>query len=126
MKEHLQQIQSDDIHNHYLGKTIHNELISIMESKVQEAITTWTKQAKHYIIILDCTPDVSHQEQFSLTIQFVKLDESPDVPVSKEELFFLSRKQVAKNYQMLYYKNRKLCSYCQKTFMVRNMTMGLI
>ena len=87
MKEHLRQIQSDDIHDHYLGKTIQNELISIMGSKVQEEITTWTKQAKYYTIILDCTPDVSQQEQFSLTIWFVKLDVSPDVPVSIEEHF---------------------------------------
>ena len=87
MREHLRRIQSDEIHDHYLGKTIQNELISTMASKVQEVITMWTKQAKYYTIILDCTPDVSHQEQFSLTIRFVKLDESPDVPVSIEEHF---------------------------------------
>jgi len=65
MREHLRRIQSDEIHDHYLGKTIQNELISIMASKVQEVITTCTKQVKYYIIILYCTPDVSHQEQFS-------------------------------------------------------------
>ena len=39
------------------------------------------------MIMLDCTPDVSHQEQFSLTIRFVKVDEFPDVPVTIREHF---------------------------------------
>ena len=48
MKEHLRRIQLDDMHDHYLGKTIQNELISITGSKVQEIIIIWTKQAKYY------------------------------------------------------------------------------
>ena len=34
--------------------------------------------------ILDCTPDESHQEQFSLTIRHVK---SPEIPVAIQEHF---------------------------------------
>ena len=69
MKEHTRRIQSEVIHDHYLGKTIQNELINIMGSKVRETIITSIKTAKYFAIILDCTPDVSHQEQFSLTIE---------------------------------------------------------
>ena len=38
MKEHLRRIQDDEIHDHYLGKSIQNELISIMGSKVRTVI----------------------------------------------------------------------------------------
>ena len=87
MKEHTRRIQSEVIHDHYLGKTIQNELINIMGSKVRETIITSIKTAKYFAIILDCTPDVSHQEQFSLTIRHVKIDDSPEVPVAIQEHF---------------------------------------
>ena len=41
MKEHLRLIQCENIHDHYLGKTIQNELINIMGSKVRETIIAW-------------------------------------------------------------------------------------
>ena len=49
IKEHLRQIQCEAIHDHYLGKTIQNELINLMGSKVRETIITWIKKAKYYI-----------------------------------------------------------------------------
>ena len=67
MKEHTRRIQSEVIHYRYLGKTIQNELINIMGSKARETIITLIKKAKYFAIILDCTPYVSHREQFSLT-----------------------------------------------------------
>ena len=100
MKEHTRRIQSEVIHDHYLGKTIQNELINIMGSKVRETIITSIKKAKYFAIILDCTPDVSHQEQFSLTIRHVKMDESPEVPVAIQEhfiSFYLLRKLLVRN-----------------------------
>ena len=87
MKEHLSRIQCEDIHDLYLGKTIQNELIKIMGSKVRETIIARVNKAKYYAIILDCTPDVSHQEQFSLTIRFVKMNSFPEVPVTIQEHF---------------------------------------
>ena len=87
MKEHTRRIWCEEIHDHYLSKTIQNELIDIMGSKVRETIITWINKAKYYAIILDCTPDVSHQEQFSLTIRFVKMGSFPETPVTIQEHF---------------------------------------
>ena len=72
IKEYLCRIHDDEIQDHYLGKSIQNELISIMALKVKEVIN-WIKSK----VLCYCTPDVSHQEQFSLTIRFIKIDESP-------------------------------------------------
>jgi len=36
IKENLRRIHDDEIHDHYLGKSIQNELISIMALKVKE------------------------------------------------------------------------------------------
>ncbi|KAM4072324.1 hypothetical protein ACB094_11G129900 [Castanea mollissima] len=64
MQEHVQRIQHGAIHNHYLGHNIQNEI----------------KEAKYFSIILDCTPDVSHQEQMTLIlryehfVEFLKVD----------------------------------------------------
>ena len=87
MKEHTRRIRCEEIHDHYLDKTIQNELIDIMGSKVRQTIITWIKKAKYYAIILDCTPDVSLQEQFSLTIRFVKMGSFPETPVTIQEHF---------------------------------------
>ncbi|KAH1209263.1 Zinc finger MYM-type protein 1 [Glycine max] len=48
MQEHVKRIKNGDLHNHYL-----------------------IKDAKYFSIILDCTPDVSHQEQMTLILRCV-------------------------------------------------------
>ena len=45
IKEHLRRIKYEVIHDHYLGKTIQNELINIMGSKVRDTIITSIKKA---------------------------------------------------------------------------------
>jgi hypothetical protein len=72
ISEHIRKIQSKEIHDHYLGKTIQNELINLLGNKVKEEIVNSVKEAKYFSVILDCTPDVSHQEQLSFTVRFVK------------------------------------------------------
>jgi hypothetical protein len=44
-----------------------------MVEKVNSKIISCAQNAKYYFIIADCTPDISHMEQLSLTIRFVDL-----------------------------------------------------
>ncbi|XP_043938100.1 zinc finger MYM-type protein 5-like [Protopterus annectens] len=89
IQEHLRRISNAEIHDHYLGKTIQNELIMLMSKSVRDTILQKITDAKYYSIILDCTPDCSHQEQMSLTVRIAECNESVEV---KE--YFLSFLQV--------------------------------
>ena len=87
MAEHIRKIKSNEIHDHYLGKTIQNELISLLGSEIKNDIIERAKQAKYFSLILDCTPDISHQEQLSFTIRFVECTET-DFQVKEHFLSF--------------------------------------
>ena len=79
-KEHLRRSASKETSVHYLGPTIQNEIISVLKKLILKNIIDRLLVAKYYGMIVDCTPDKSHQEQMSMILRFVDITEaSPGV-----------------------------------------------
>ncbi|KAK8292029.1 hypothetical protein V6Z11_D06G094600 [Gossypium hirsutum] len=65
MKYHVRRIQNREIHYHYLGHEIQNELIFLLT----------IKETKYFSIILYCTPDID-QLRTNYSNKFLKVDDT--------------------------------------------------
>ncbi|KAM7171453.1 zinc finger MYM-type protein 1-like isoform 1-T1 [Macrochelys suwanniensis] len=86
LQEHLRRVTTQEMYtHHYLGKTIQNEIIQLLATKVKQKIVADLKSASYYSVILDCTPDISQTEQMTLMVRFVTTTTEPSDNVSAME-----------------------------------------
>ncbi|XP_023742437.1 uncharacterized protein LOC111890562 [Lactuca sativa] len=75
IKEHVRQITNDELHVHYFGHTIQNELILLIAQEIKEELIKTIKEAKYYSIILDLflnVDDTSEKGLFDITFEELK------------------------------------------------------
>ena len=68
LRHHL---QSAPRNSTYTSKTIQNELVHIIGSKIWSDILSKIEQTKFYTVIADEASDVSNKEQLSIAIRYV-------------------------------------------------------
>ena len=99
MSELIRKFKNKEITDNYLSKGIQNEIIELISNKIKENILDNIKAAKYFVIILDCTPDISHQEQLSVTIRCVDISGN-SVNIKEYFLgFYIMHKQDAETYK---------------------------
>ncbi|KAL6479337.1 hypothetical protein MHYP_G00127700 [Metynnis hypsauchen] len=71
MRDHVKRVAEKAVHESYFSKMIQNELICLVGSCVTKTIVERVKKSKYFSVIMDCTPDVSHDEQLSVVLRVV-------------------------------------------------------
>ena len=91
---HLTHVQENPGSKSYLSPQIQNEFISLLAGKVRDTILSEIREAKYFGILFDSTPDVSHTEQLSQVIRYVRINfETGAVSVRETFIDFLELTQ---------------------------------
>ena len=90
MKDHHQHVVDKKNSNHYLSHKIQNELISLLENEIKQEIRRKILKVKYFFIILNCTLDLSHEEQMSIVIRCVDVEDESEVKVEEFFLGFIN------------------------------------
>lgn len=88
----------------YLSKTIQNELILLMGNMVRRSILTAVKDAGAYGLMVDTTPDKSHEEQMSQILRYVTVDfETASFQVKESFIDFVPIKGERKTAEVIFH-----------------------
>ena len=76
----------------YFSPTIQNEATELLGKKVKDLILEEIKTAKYFSILLDSTPHVSHIDQMTFVVRYLKIDGNNEEQIKESFLnFFLLR-----------------------------------
>ncbi|KAM4770907.1 zinc finger MYM-type protein 1-like [Rhinophrynus dorsalis] len=64
-------------HTSYISKTVYEEIIKLISDKLITQIVSEVKTAKYYGISVDSTPDISHVDQLTFILRYIKPDGIP-------------------------------------------------
>nr|XP_047135245.1 uncharacterized protein LOC124812505 [Hydra vulgaris] len=107
----MQRIVRKTTNEHHLSKTIQNEIINVRGIKIRNKIIEQIKKGKYFAVILDCTPDISHKEQMSLSLRYVTDGTLPGVQarILKENSRAFFTSCTRHNYNLLLGDIAKIC-----------------
>lgn len=97
MSDHLKKMNSLETQHHYVGRTIQNELLSLISKELVKCILQSLKKSKYYSILLDCSPDISDVLQMTMIIRFVSIKQQemcnvePEVNIQERFLGFVTQ-----------------------------------
>lgn len=91
LREHIERHKKGQLS--YFSWKIQNEFLEIIAEKVRESILDDIKEAQYFSLIFDSTPDISHSDQMTEIIRYVKMTESgPEIFESFIDFFVVNDK----------------------------------
>ena len=83
LAEHLQRDKDKPKGVTYLSNRIQNEIIDLLCKTIKKRIVSEIKAAKYYTIMVDSTPDISHEDQVSQILRYVRINENKKVEIKE-------------------------------------------
>ena len=88
MEKHLLRATQKSNSVHYLSKDIQNEVIDLIGKSIKSKIFENVQKSVHFSIIVDCTTDISHQEQMSILVRYVDIEDKNKIHINESFLGF--------------------------------------